>query len=549
MDHITRPTSLSTTLRLHHYLTNKSSYEWDFESIMNHSESRRVFVNYMQRVEFNIEPIQFFDAIQEYHTTINSIYSMNNRNFQSLQEQFKIAAKKLFDEYLSNNCKKQVNISQELRRRIHNRMNRIQRLSEEELQGNIVTPTTPPSPETSSPSSFSGSSSGGSGSSPLLFSLRRRPSVYHNVAEVRLKELHYKFFSDVEASLVFTLKNDTFPRFIRSDLFLQFVSNCCNEKNFHLLEQLFRDEQDTRSSYTLEDIKRPNVIDSDFTMALNMCCKDANHWIIDPYSNLSADDLERYEVYVSHKPLLVPDESVMNRRVKNNSEKLQLEHDRSLMNLTYGVKLSFYLPFHYERIIPYLTCNSNEEQNKITYEKIIDIQPDNGRSNKYGHSVSRMIFQYPLLFSSNREAVYLSTARRMKIDGQEVAVIINRTVDQSNLPKSKVTNVRVAQVHLISLVKVHEGLTRFTSVMYSEPGGVLRIFSKHMIKNLVTLQIQYRKTLIDTVTHMSGEGFPVSTDKSSVMKTYEDNNRMLGLQIPSIFYQDKPEDNLRHLKR
>jgi len=463
-------------ITLKNYKNTPEKFEFIFDSIMKNSHTREVFHKYLVDVEKSGELIEFLDAVEEYRTEVLSIYSLPFVN--------KLAFLPLVDniiaDYIKQDGKKQVNLPSKL---VHDLEARIEK----------------------------------------TISISRESKTDTEQQRYELRCLQYDIFNDMEKSILYTIKSDSFRRCIRSSIWTKFVNKCCqNRESFSILETVIGRVGEKHARYTLADIKQPQIVPHDFTFVSEVC-EDQPYWI-----NVEHKGAERsgIEVYRSERQFIIPADN------KTPTNKYQAQLDEGLKRLKNPRKFVFYLNHHYEHVAGTLLSQELRDVSKtfkytpIAFTKATETHPASLSI------VMGMTMPFPF---SNREAPYLSSIRRQKIDGQDGCLMIIRPYNDSHVEKMDPSNERCRLMQCWSIVKIHETLTRVTMVLFMEFGGWLTSskLQKALYKQQVNLISDYKKSLEETLGTLRSKGYPRSDDLQ-LIDCYEENNRVRGLH-PSIY--------------
>lgn len=458
------------------YKESPKDYEFIFDLTMKNKRTREIFHKYLVEVEKSGELIEFLQAVSDYRTEILGIYSMSWVD--------KLAFVPFVDAilhlYIKENARKQVNLPcnliQDLEQRIEKTLN-----------------------------------------------ISKESKIDTEQQRYELRCQQYEIFNEIEKSILYTIKSDSFRRCIRSDIWTKFVSKCCqNKESFSVLESVIGRIGEKHARYTLADIKQPQIVPGDFIFVSEVC-EDQAYWTSVEHKGATKSEIE---VYRSDREFIVPSDN------KVPANKYQAQLDDGLKRLKNPRKFVFYLNHHYEHVAGTLLSQELREESKtfkytpIAFTKATDSHPASLSI------VMGMTMPFPF---SNREAPYLSSIRRETIDGQDGCLMIIRPYNDSHVEKMDPSNERCRLMQCWSIVKVHQTLTRVTMVLFMEFGGWLTSskFQKALYKQQVNLISDYKQSLEKTLSILQQKGYPRSDDLQ-LIDCYEDNNRVRGLH-PSIY--------------
>ncbi len=467
-----------------HYIQSPKSYEFVFDSVMKSEKALKTFHKFLSEVEKSGEIIDFLQDVKKYKSWILDLYSDHNFSNES-RFSFIGKTQEIIDLYIVEKSSKQINVPSNLISGLYRRIDEVTDITR-----------------------------------------ARKISTERDRTDLQI--LQYDIFSDITRSILYTVKCDSFRRCVRSDIWMKFVEECQRSKeSFSTLDNIITKIGEKHARYTLEDIKRPQIITGDFTFVSELC-EDRRYWSTVEHKGAREEGIE---VYSSDRSFIIPE----SRRdsIKDVRNKYQERLDAGLSRLKYPSKFVFYLDHHYERVLASLLSEelrSDTKTFKYTSIGLTDATHENPGSISV---VMGMAMPFPF---SNREVPCISSARREIIEGQEGALMIIRPYNDSHVEKVYEKSQRCRLIQCWSFVKIHENLTRVTMVLFMEFGGWLT--NKHLQKALssqqVSLIVDYKKGIEKTLTKFRDDGYPLPSNDLHLMDVYEQNNRIKNLE-PSIY--------------
>lgn len=461
-------------IRRSHFKKHRIEYDFPYERMMKNEETRKVFQEYLKNSHCQ-EPILFLDEIHRFHLEMIRVHTTENVNNGLICDTFEILASEMIKKYLSSESPFQINLGGEERRALHERVNTIAK--------------------------------------------KCRRGEY---TQFEMQQEQYKVFDVIENSLNCVLKQDTYPRFIRSKLWNEFVDSCCVKERFDIIERtcVYHDERFV--SFTLDDFLKPMITEEDMTFAIQVC-SDQSHWKpIENHFNKNRKRGDRIEVYQSKKRFIFS--SKEQAKDLHNGDVKQRRLIDSLLRLKTPIKFTFYLPFYYEYVIGALQSDTLRKGNKDFSHKVIET------SNIHSNSEKKLAFSTMLLEVSmpppfvKREICFITAGYRTEIDGKEAGVFIVRPFNDSNIEKLNPDNQRCHMIQCWTFVHIHEYQTRVTMSLFMDFGGMLSMFSKQMYRQQINLTVKYRQNIMDTLSEMQKEGFGRPENTLGLLEVYEQNN-------------------------
>ncbi|MNK78692.1 Regulator of G protein signaling domain protein [compost metagenome] len=480
------------------WVTCPSEYEFVFDLVMKEPVARGVFKKYLINTKSK-EIIDFLDTVREYKNWVLGVYSGNdNRSLEFVNKVNIIAT-----DYIKNGSIDQLNLDAK-RIEIFNKR--------------------------------------------VAYSIDKSKDLDQRTEQGRneLISIQYGIFDDIEQHVLYTLKNDSFRRCIRSIEWKTFIKQATTSKaSFTNVASIIEKVGDKHARYSLEDIKHPVITSKDFEFTKEVC-EDHPYWIPVKHNKAKEEDIE---VYKSERNFIIDSAGhtlgmSKNKDAKNfassvNANKYQQFLDSGLKRLKNPQKFVFTLDHNFEVVLACLTSSDLTDRSKIfTYSGIGYNNADKITSTP--SSVSFVVgVTMPFPFS-HREMPCLCSARKSILDNKDTIHMIIRPYNDSHVEKLSVGNQRSRTMQCWSFTKIRENLTRVTVVLFMEFGGwfsaksVQGVMQKSTMSQQIDLVIDYKNNIKSTLSSMNKNGYPRPQDLG-LLKSYEENLELDGFQVS--FYQ------------
>lgn len=476
------------------FVENRDEYEFVFDAVMKENITRSVFKRYLIETR-SVEIINFLDTVRDYRKWVQSLYS-DTKNKENCSLMFLGKANEIRKEYIEDKSKNQLNLDAKLVKK---------------FEANMT----------------------------MVYNVSRDANYTTEEGRYELRSLQYDIFTDIESHLLDTLKNDSFRRCVRSKEWLYFIGICSeNREAFEKIKNVISRIGERHARYTLEDIKRPNIVSFDFQFVKEVC-EDQPHWVQIHSAKALQQDVE---IYKSKRKFIMSSYDLENISGNNGNSsifikkpsKYQLELDKSLSRLIEPLKYVFTLDHHYEVVLASLTSNDiMKKSTSFTYNPICKNAPNGPNSM---HSVSVILGVTMPSFFSHREMPCLSSAKRTVIDGRDAILMIIRPYDDAHVEKLSVNNQRCRTMQCWTIVKIRDNLTRVTVTAFSEFGGwfgtyqVQKLLKKSTVEQQTSLMLDYKANIVSVLSNMNSNGYKRPQD-IGLLQCYESNLKREGLGL------------------
>lgn len=441
------------------YSKNPRDYEFVFEHVMRSSIARDVFHRYLRDHEKSSEIIDFLDGIRDYQRLILDIYGKSPHD----RMLFATLAQEIIDKYLQEESLAQVNVSMVV-------VDQLQEKLEKTIKVSLK---------------LSGKS---------------------EQTRTELCKLQYDLFSEVESNVLYMLKCDGFRRCIQSSMWKRFVDRCVESKEH--LQDIMVKVGERYAKYTLDDIKRPKIVEEDFVFTCEVC-SDHEHWILTGNEN-------GMKIYKSHREFIIPTKN-------KNTSTYQRELDKSLRRLKNPRRYVFTTNHHYERVFATLLSEEFRQATDTFKYTLIGFTNATETDHATMSLVVNMAMPFPI---RNREAAYLSSTRRQTINGKDACVMVIRPYNDSHVDKIDHKAERCRLMECWTFVQLDDNTTEVTLVLFMEYGGWMK--SDHIQRMLINQQSKLvadiHSTLNKTLEQAQLQNYP-RPNNLRLLETYEQNNK------------------------
>lgn len=286
-------------------LKNSKSFKFDdyifhFNNAIKVPQIVELMEKYLKK-EYNSEPLEFLDRLSEFKKKIAELYLKYNDQvvgdhitlevFEILHKEFAKQAQQIIDTFLANQSPKEINIAGATKKAV------IEQLSKICTEANTILsekeePLLSPSSSLLRMSRHTRQASSVVDMSEAAKETATAPTITakHVIRCSVLHQRHYQLFTSLETAIKGQLQFDVFPRFIRSDLWKDFVMK--QDKQF--LEQISTRRQQNdivKSLYTYDDYTAPVITDLDFDL-IRQLAQDGPEWKLIYTHNKSAGNVE-----------------------------------------------------------------------------------------------------------------------------------------------------------------------------------------------------------------------------------------------------------------
>jgi hypothetical protein len=281
-------------------------YTFLFANTFKNPTSKDVLKKYLTRCH-NLEPLEFLDALSQYKMDIDNIHDkyfqqINSNNttnnttaasvaqqpedtntggvgakedldvtvYREIHQQFREKASQLMDKFLTAKGKREINVSSMVKASLRSEFEKLHK-DFEDFEKGIVNTT----------------------------------DVAVTAKKYSLKQQHYNLFSSIESVVMNELQLDVFPRFVRSELWIQFLRSHAQLEDLLSQIALKRNAVEYQKLlYTYEDFNNPVITDQDFD-SLSYFLQDSPKWKLRFVANEDGPVEERSYFYTMNENFIV----------------------------------------------------------------------------------------------------------------------------------------------------------------------------------------------------------------------------------------------------
>ncbi len=427
---------------------------FDFDACIRLPQSFQVFHNFLEKEEHNVEPLDFLKQVEAFQQKVVSLLDNIEQNTKWLQ-QCQETYQAIYKEFIVDTGSKQLNLDHSKRQIIQNRIQEMD---------------------------------------TILIKWQDQPI---SIDSLRTKLYH--LYDEVKISIAFQLRSDSFPRFVRYPIWLQFC-----QQNHELVEQFLKKTKFIKMMTTAE-FYDPIFNDRDIDL-VKYFITDSNKWkrvgsIKCVYAKKHHDCVDFYDFT---DPFVISDIPRLKKVVCH--------------------KYTNTMPFHYKKIL-FASMGKNESDPVTTVLQRYIPTPENMEHGKYAFAKVISVRSFPFLKTRENFTSCVFLKVRLE-DGTKAVMRVVKSINDATVPLQKKGNMRAEVYGCDVYIKVSKTLTRIVRAVFLYWGGVLEKFFKLFEKGLQKFVAKENQSLYLKLENLQKNDFKDLDDSYQFRSLFEYNKNL-----------------------